>query len=359
MAAVVLDSVSVQRDSELVVDGVSFVAAEGSLTVVVGSSGAGKTSLLRAIAGLDPLSGGAIRIGGRDMAGVPPGERDVAMTFQDPPLFRTRDVAGNIAFPLEMRRAAADQIAERVGVEARVLHIDRLLTRDVDRLSAGEAQLVQLARAMVHTPAVLLVDEPFAALGGDGAELIRREMALMQRAFGVTTLLATNDPHDVIRGADLVVVLERGRLVQVGTPSEVYDRPATATAAKLTGDAELLRVVVERDADGAWLVHTAFRVRAWQPALRRLGGRRLQMVTRPEWWAIDPNGLIHGVVERVTPWSAGTIVVCDVGGYRIPVRLPPGQRPPAELVVGSPVGLRLDRWVLLDPRDGRRTELEA
>jgi len=354
MLDVTLDEVSVRRDATLVLDRASMHVAAGELAVVLGGSGAGKTSLLRAIAGLEEVVGGTLRIGGRDMTGVPPGERDVSLTFQQPVLFPRRNVERNIGFPLELRKATADEIADRVGVEARVLKIDRLLRRDVDELSFGEAQMVQLARALVRAPSVLLLDEPFASLDGELAGVLRREMTMLQRAFGVTTVMATNDPHGMLFLADRAIVLERGAVVQQGTGRDVYDRPDTAASALLTGEAALLPVDVEVDADGAWLVHRSFRFRVWAPELRRHASRRLQLVTRPEWWAIDPQGLIGGVVERVTRWEGSTTVVCDVNGLRVVARAAPGELDWHGIDVGARIGLRLARWVLLDPLDGRR-----
>jgi ABC-type sugar transport system ATPase subunit len=359
MSDVELAGVSVERGGTRLLDDVSFTTAAGSLTVIIGSSGAGKSSLLRAVAGLDPLSGGSVRIGGRDMGGVPPGDRDIAMTFQTPVLLPSRNVSRNISFPLELRRATADEIADRVGVEARVLHIDGLLRRSVGRLSAGEAQVVQVARSLVRSPSVLLLDEPFASLEEERIGHVRREMKLLQEAFGVTTLMATNDPRGIMFSADLVVVLERGRVVQVGSPRDVYDRPDTAASAMLTGDADLFAVEIELERDWAWLVHRSFRVRARHPALRRYGARRLQLLARPEWWSIDPRGAIGGVVQQASRWEGSTTVVCDVNGARVVVRVPPGERATRAIERGARIGLRLRRWVLLDPLDGRRIRLGA
>jgi ABC-type sugar transport system ATPase subunit len=357
MLDVSLDAVSVRRGSTVVLDHASMHVDAGELAVLLGGSGAGKTTLLRAVAGLEEVVAGTLRIGGRDMSGVAPGERGVSLTFQQPVLFPRRNVARNIGFPLELRKATADEIAERVGVEARLLKIDQLLRRDVDELSYGEAQMVQVARSLVRGPSVLLLDEPFASLDGELVEVLRRELMMMQRAFGVTTLMATNDPHGMLFLADRVVVLERGAVVQQGPPREVYERPDTATSAMLTGEATLLPVDVEVDADGAWLVHRSFRLRAWAPALRRHAGRRLQMVTRPEWWALDQRGVIGGVVERVSRWEGTTSVVCDVNGLRVVARAAPGELDWRGVEVGGRIGLRLQHWVLLDPLDGRRIDL--
>jgi ABC-type sugar transport system ATPase subunit len=182
-------------------------------------------------------------------------------------------------------------------------------------------------------------------------------VALLQQAFGVTTLLATNDPHDIMFSADLVVVLERGRVVQVGPPRDVYDRPDTAASALLTGDAEVLTVDIEVDREGAWIVHRSFRVRARQTMLRRHGSRRLQLVTRPEWWTIDPSGTVGAVVEGISRWDGATTVVCDVSGHRVVVRTAPGDPLARRIERGERIGLRLGNWVLLDPLDGRRIDL--
>lgn len=359
MFAVELDGVTVRRGRVVALERVSFAAEPGELVVLVGSSGSGKTSVLRAIAGLDDLVAGAVRIDGRDVTTAPPGARDVAMTFQEPGLLLHRSVARNIGFPLEVRNATADAVVERVGVEARALEIEHLLGRDVGSLSVGEVQMVQVARALVRTPALLLLDEPFAAVERERGVVLRREVQLLQRRFGVTTILSTNDPAEAMAMADRVVVLDRGRVVQVGPPVEVYERPDTTMAAMLLGDAAIHRVEIEADAVGSWIVHPAFRVRAWAPALRAVAGRRFQLLTRPGWWEVDERGTIHATVERVWPTNGGRTLACDVGGHRLHVELPWSLGSSVEIVPGSAVGLRLAKWVLIDPRDGRRVDLGA
>ncbi len=359
MHEVALRDVSIRHGEEVALDGASLTAPAGSLVALVGASGSGKTSVLRAIAGLEHLETGSVLIGGRDMCDVPPGDRGISMTFQRPALFSHRTAAGNIGFPLELRQATAQAIADRVGLEARALQIEHLLEHDVATLSVGEAQLVQIARAVVRMPAVLLLDEPFAAIEGERVHVLRRELRLLQQGFGVTTIMSTNDPQDAMAMADRLIVLDRGRVVQHGTPTEVYEQPATAMAAHLLGSADVATVVIELDADGAWIVHPAFRIRAWQPALRRLGGRRLQLVTRPEWWEIDDRGTITAEVDRLRPGFGWAEIVCALGDHRVTVRtpLPPGRRP--DVHRGSTVRLRLRHWVLLDPRDGCRVPLDA
>jgi len=354
---VTLERVSVRRGESLALDEVSFTAPAEAITVVVGASGSGKTSLLRAVAGLDSLQAGRVVVGERDVTNVPPGERDMALTFSDPALFVHRNVAGNIAMPLELHRAPVDEIAERVGVEAHLLRIDQLLERDVSELSVGEAQMVQIARALVRTPSVLLLDEPFAALEGERASVLRRELKWLQRELATTTLMTTNDPVDARHLADFVAVMESGRLTQFDTPDHVFERPRTVAAAQLTGDAEVAAVTVESDADGSWLVHPAYRVRAWQPALRWHAGRRVLMIVRPEWWQLDPHGRIEAVVERRVHWNGVTTLTAISNDHRITVRTTGAAN--AGPAVDDRVRLRLARWVLIDPLDGFRLDLSA
>jgi ABC-type sugar transport system ATPase subunit len=245
--------------------------------------------------------------------------------------------------PLELRRDPVEEIRKRVGAEARALHIEQLLGASPRTLSAGEAQAVQIARAMVKRPSVLLLDEPFARVDLDLAAVLRRELLLIQRGFGVTTLLVTNDPEDAMSMPSSLVALERGAVVQVATPTEMYERPRTLGAALSTGDTNALTVHVEHDGHGAWLTHEAFRIRDWRPALRATG-RRFQLLVRPSWWRLDPHGVPSATVER-TSTLPGLPSTVRLGADLVRAFLP-GVR------IGETVSLRPDRWVLIDPRTG-------
>jgi ABC-type sugar transport system ATPase subunit len=338
-----------------VLDDVSFTAPSSRITVIVGPSGAGKTSLVRALARLDRAERGTIHFGDRDVTHEPPGEAGSTLTFHDAALLPHRDVGGNVAFPLELRHVVADEVRRRVGDELRSLRIEALLHRKPTELSVGEAQMVQLARALVRNPEIILLDEPFASLEGERAHVLRREIRLLQDRFGATVISATNDPDDARRFADVVVVLERGRVVQVGQASQVFDRPDTVASAHLTGDATVDVVRVEAgEGGGWWLVHPAFRVRAWAPVFGEHVGRRVQLVTRPEWWELDPSGTVVGTVTRGARWSGDTTLTVGVGGHSVAVRVPPGGA--KTLGGGDAVRLRLARWIAMDPLDGRRID---
>lgn len=355
MPDVVVDRLSVRRDRTLVLDDVSFTAPGGRITVIIGPSGAGKTSLVRAIARLDRAGSGTIRFGGVDMTAEPPGAGGTAMAFHDAALLPHRDVGGNVAFPLELQHLAADEVRERVGDQLQALHIAALLHRRSTELSVGEAQMVQVARTLVRNPEVILLDEPFAALEGERAHILRSEIRLLQEFFGATVIAATNDPDDARRFADVVVVLDQGRVVQVGTAGDVFDRPDTVVSAQMTGDAAVDVVRVEpAEGGGWWLVHGAFRVRAWAPALADHVGRRVQLVSRPEWWEIDSTGPVVGRVVRGVRWGGDTSLTIDVDGHEIVMRLPPGEaraHGPDEVV-----RLHLAHWVVVDPLAGRRID---
>ena len=355
MPDVVVDGLSVRRGGTLVLDDISFTAPSSRITVIVGPSGAGKTSLVRALARLDPAERGTIHFGDRDVTHEPPGAAGSTLTFHDAALLPHRDVGGNVAFPLELQHVVADEVRRRVGDELRSLRIEALLHRKPTELSVGEAQMVQIARALVRNPEIILLDEPFAALEGERATVLRHELRLLQDRFGATVIAATNDPDDARRFADVVVVLERGRVVQVGPAAQVFDRPDTVAAAHLTGDATVDVVRVEAgDGGGWWLVHPAFRVRAWAPVFGGHVGRRVQLVTRPEWWELDPNGTVVGTVTRAARWGGDTALTVAVGGHSVAVRFPPSDA--RTVGRGDAVRLRLARWVVMDPLDGRRID---
>ncbi len=355
MVSVQLDGVGVDKDGTAVLRDVSVEIGAGDVLAVLGSSGSGKTTLLRAIAGLDRVERGAVRFGGRDVTGEQPADRHVAFVFQRPVLFPKRSVRGNISFPLEIDHRPIDEIRERVGAEARALQIEALLRRRPKTLSAGEAQAVQIARALVKQPSVLLLDEPFANVDAHLTAQFRREVTLIQRGFGVTTVMAANESADAMTMADRVAVLEGGRVVQVAPPLDIYDRPRTVNAALLTGAADVLEVEVEHDGDGSWLVRPGVRIRVWAPALERHRGRRLQLLVRPEWWQLDPAGRIAAAVDRVERQGSHAALWCVVDGRPMTVKL---DGSPA-VAVGDQLRLRLDRYVLIDPRDGYRIDLAA
>jgi ABC-type sugar transport system ATPase subunit len=352
MVEVELQDVVVRKGDASILNGVDLRVEPGTMTALVGASGSGKTSVIRAVAGLDEVASGRVTFDGVDVTDRRPADRGVAVVFQRPALYPHLTVGDNIGFPLRIRHDHVDEIRRRVGAEARAMQIESLLTASPRRLSAGEAQVVQVARAIVRNPTVLLLDEPFAHIDGPRADQLRREVQLIRRGFGVTTILATNDPLDAMAFSDRIAVIERGAITQEGSPLDVYEQPRTAAAALLTGDADVIEVGVEGDADGngSWIVHPGFRLHVWRPGMRQHHARRLQMVVRPEWWQPDADGPVRAVVERVIRLGTVTSLWCRVGDRPTTIKLAGSVH--GRLREGDVISLRLDRYVLLDPLDG-------
>jgi len=352
MAEVELAGVTTGRPRRL--RDVSMSIPDGAFVAVVGGSGSGKTSVLRAIAGLDRADSGTVRLGGRDVTAAHPGERDVSMVFQSPALIEHLDVRRNIAFPLKVHRTETDEIGWRVDAEVRALHIEQLMQRAPAGLSHGEQQMVQIARALVRAPAALLLDEPFAALDDHLRSRLRAEIGMLQAGYGVTTVMATKDSADIGALAAMVAVLDAGSLVQWGRVEDVRRSPVNLMAAMTTGTLSLMEMMVVRDQEGFWLTREdpgggeLVRLRSWTPGLARHAGSTVTVALRLVDVEISDIGTVPAVVERAAPSGAGGIS-CVVAGARIAVATPRGPLP----VSGDRLRLRLRHHMLFDRVGGR------
>lgn len=246
------------------VDNFTLTIQAEEFLVVLGPSGCGKTTVLRLIAGLEPPDGGTISMNGEDWTGLPPQKRDVAMVFQQYALYPQRTVRGNIEYPLRLRGMSPKERQQKVEWISSLLGIASLLNRKPRQLSGGEAQRVALARALVREPAGFLMDEPLSNLDAQLRLRARAEIKRLQRELKVTTLYVTHDQEEAVTLADRIAIMNEGRLVQVGTAEELFQRPATSFVAMFLGKPpmNLLRgrivgeeqglVVVELDAsDGS------------------------------------------------------------------------------------------------------------
>ncbi|MFP5351678.1 MAG: ABC transporter ATP-binding protein [Actinomycetota bacterium] len=214
----------------------SLQVPDGQMLVVVGPSGSGKTTLLRCIAGLEEPDDGRIEVGGRDVAAAAPGDRDVAMVFQDYALYPHLSVRENIAFGLRARGAGASEIETKVREAARIISVEHALDRSPSSLSGGERQRVALARALVRKPAAFLLDEPLSNLDAELRAQTRLEIRELQSRLQVTTLYVTHDQVEAMTMGDVVAVLRDGRVEQIDTPSRVYDSPANTFVARFLGN---------------------------------------------------------------------------------------------------------------------------
>ncbi len=217
------------------VDGVSLDIEAGEFFALLGPSGCGKTTLLRSIAGLETITEGSLRIGGRDVSRLEPGERGVAMVFQDYALFPHMDVSDNISYPLKIRRVHKDERRATAASTAQRLSLGELLDRRPGQLSGGQQQRVALARAIATRPEVLLLDEPLSNLDARLRVEARSFLKELQRELGVTSVFVTHDQSEALALADRIAVMRQGMIQQVGTPRQVFHSPETSFVASFIG----------------------------------------------------------------------------------------------------------------------------
>ena len=260
MVTITLDGVTVRyagassgRANAL--DGFSLDIASGELMVLAGPSGSGKTTVLRTIAGLEQPVQGTVRFNGRDVRGVDPGARDIALVSQFQSLFPHLTVEQNLGFALQLRKVPAEETAQRVTAEARVLGLWSKLRRRPRTLSAGERQRAAIGRATTRRPAIYLFDEPLAALDPAERERVRRELQRLQHGLNVTTVYVTHDQRDAMALGDRVAVLDAGRLAQVAAPLTLYSQPRNLFVAQFFGlpPMGIVRGPLRDDGSTAWI----------------------------------------------------------------------------------------------------------
>jgi spermidine/putrescine transport system ATP-binding protein len=227
-------------DETVAVDGIDLDIRAGEFFSLLGPSGCGKTTTLRMIAGFERPTAGRILLDGVDVAAVPPHERNVHTVFQNYALFPHRDVQGNIAFGLQRRRVAKDEIRRRVDEAIELVQLQGLARRRPNQLSGGQQQRVALARALVLRPAVLLLDEPLGALDAKIRKQLRLELKALQEEVGITFLFITHDQEEALSMSDRLAVMSDGQVEQVGTPDEVYEDPQTEFVADFLGVSNLM-----------------------------------------------------------------------------------------------------------------------
>lgn len=218
---------------------VTFSVPEASLTVILGPAGAGKTTTLRLVAGLDQPDSGRIILGGQDMGAREPKDRNVAMIFDTLALYPNKTGFENMAHPLKVRRMAKAAIEEKVTELARTLKVSRLLHRLPKTMSGGERQRIALGRALIRTPSIFLLDEPLSSLDAMLRIELRAELKRLQRELGHTFLMATPDFNEALAVADTVIMLRQGKVVQVAGPQEIYDRPLDRDIAGFVGSPQI------------------------------------------------------------------------------------------------------------------------
>ena len=326
--------------------------------VLLGPTGAGKTTTLRCIAGLERPDQGEIHIAGDRVDDWSAAQRDVALVFQQYSLYPNYTVRENLAFPLrsKLRRFSAQQIDERVRKAAATVRIDHLLDRRTDRLSGGEMQRVSIGRAIVREPRVFLMDEPLSNLDAKLRELLRAELKGLQQRLGTTLIFVTHDQVEAMSMGDRIGVLDGGQLVQVGTPAQIYNAPANAFVASFVGSPAINLLDVQVDlAQGR--VHggaLAFALdAATQETLAPLlpADGRVRLGIRPEDIALVGEAGIPGSIYGAENHGAEIIAVVEAGGHHlratVPAKTPTALNQPVRIAFAQP------RLHFFDPLSGR------
>jgi multiple sugar transport system ATP-binding protein len=239
MAKVTIENVKKYFGNVKALDGIDLTIEEGSFVVLLGPSGCGKTTLMRCISGLEKLTEGKIYFDEKDVSNVPPKDRNVAMVFQSYAVWPHMKVRDNIAYPLKLKKVPKNEIEERVKWVSELLHISELLDRFPAQLSGGQRQRVAVARAIVHQPKVLLMDEPLSNLDALLRVKMRSELKKLHERVKVTTIYVTHDQTEAMTMGDKIAVMNAGKIVQFGTPEEIYKKPKTIFVAGFVGSPQM------------------------------------------------------------------------------------------------------------------------
>jgi putative spermidine/putrescine transport system ATP-binding protein len=321
--------------SAVAVDGIDLDVRPGEFLTLLGPSGSGKTTTLRMVAGFMSPTAGSIEIDGTDMTRVPPYRRDVGMVFQNYALFPHMTAADNVAFPLRMRKLPRQEIQRRVADALGLVKLGDLGSRYPRQLSGGQQQRIALARAVVFEPRLLLMDEPLGALDRKLRESLQLEIIRVSRELGATVLYVTHDQEEALVMSDRIAIFSDGRIEQLGTGEDLYDRPESLFVADFIGESNILRGRYEVDGgDGGWMTSDDARWRVGRVAADRAelsSGTAAALVVRPERMRIVDGeaasggsaNLVEATVDEVLYLGPDTKYHLALGtGQRIAVREP-------------------------------------
>jgi multiple sugar transport system ATP-binding protein len=310
MAHIRIDKVTKRFGANTALDAMSLDIADGEFFVLLGPTGAGKTTTLRLIAGLEKPDSGTVEIAGEDVREWSAAERDVALVFQYYSLYPRYTVRENLAFPLKsrIRHFSPAEIAERIDKAAKVLRIDHLLDRKTDRLSGGEMQRVSIGRAIVREPRAFLMDEPLSNLDAKLREALRSELKDLQMKLGATFLYVTHDQIEAMSMGDKIGILDNGRIVQIGTPNEIYTRPNSVFVARFVGSPAMN--LFPGEIAGGQVTALSGKLKVATP-FKATGA--VTVGVRSEDVAVSPTGALEGKIEVVENHGVEKIVSLRVG----------------------------------------------
>ncbi len=322
------------------VDGINLDVAAGEFLTLLGPSGSGKTTTLMMIAGFTPPSDGNILLDDRSITALAPERRNMGVVFQNYALFPHMTVQENVAFPLRMRNQPKPVIASKVKSALHLVQLENLGERLPRQLSGGQQQRIALARALVFDPDLLLMDEPLGALDKNLREQMQFELTRLHAALGVTILYVTHDQEEALTMSDRIALMNKGRIVQVGSPEELYERPANRFVAEFVGESNVIEG--HTTADGKFVATGG----AQFPFALAQHGRASLMVVRPEKFSFAPSpespGAIAGVVVgRVYVGDCTRYLIEVAGGLRLIVKVQ-NRRMTEHAQQDERVGLRLD-----------------
>ncbi len=311
MSELTLQNVTKTFGSITALNDVSFTVNDNEFFVLLGPTGAGKSTTLRIVCGLEKPDSGHVLLDGQVCDDLTPSDRDVAIVFQQYSLYPTMTVYENMAFPLKApgRKLPKDEIRKKIEEAAEKLRITHLLDRKTVQLSGGEMQRVSIGRAIVRRPRVFLMDEPLSNLDAKLREALRAELKHLQKVEGVTTLYVTHDQIEALTMADRIGVLNRGKLVQVGTPEDIYDRPINTYVAKLVGSPRINLLPGKMENGILSLTDLGIDI----PIDERSSINRMEVGIRPENVLLTPTGQYKGEVILTEPLGAETVIHIKCG----------------------------------------------
>jgi multiple sugar transport system ATP-binding protein len=350
MASVSISEVQKSYGAVKVMHGIDLEISDGEFVILVGPSGCGKSTLLRMIAGLEPISDGRVKIGGRVVNDVAPKDRNIAMVFQSYALYPHKTVFENMGFALRLARRPTAEIESKVRAAAEILDLTHLLDRYPKALSGGQRQRVAMGRAIVRDPEVFLFDEPLSNLDAKLRVQMRTEIKSLHRKLKTTTVYVTHDQVEALTMADRIVVMNKGRIEQVGAPLDLYDYPANLFVAGFLGSPAMNLLPGRVEGKGFRTEGRVFFEISPEVAASA-GGREVLAGIRPEHILVSDQGVETRVIVD-EPTGAETLVALSLGketihaSFRERMRLPTG----SSLTVAFPP----DRIHLFDPSTGER-----
>jgi sn-glycerol 3-phosphate transport system ATP-binding protein len=309
------------------VKGISIDIPDGGFCVLVGPSGCGKSTLLRMVAGLETITSGECRIGGRVVNDIEPSDRDIAMVFQNYALYPHFSVYDNMAYGLRNRGTPKDEIERRVQEASKILGIESFLQRRPRQLSGGQRQRVAMGRAIVRKPQVFLFDEPLSNLDAKLRVQMRVEIKKLQRALGVTSIYVTHDQVEAMTLSDKLVVMSAGRVEQMGLPNDVYRKPASRFVATFIGSPPMNIAKGEVKGKGAVSIGDVV-LPVSDMAADLVPGAAIEVGLRPEDLIVTPNGSLTMAVDFIEELGATQLFHGTLGGATLVIQAASGLVPP-------------------------------